>query len=125
MDAFTQQYLETALWSSLEGLGDDSDDTCMDESHSLADISDATVKQAEADCARFQSENEADLEAFAFQYADDEEQAAHYFWLTRNGHGAGFKDDSGIEAVRKRLADAASAFGDCTLYIGDDGEIYN
>lgn len=119
MDAFTRQYLETALWASLEGLDESgSDDTAMDANHSLEDISEETVAQAVADCARFQGENEADLSDI------EDGQAGHDFWLTRNHHGAGFWDRGHPETLGERLTDACHAFGEVNLYIGDDGKIY-
>ena len=49
--------------------------------------------------------------------------AGHDFWLTRNGHGAGFWD-RGLGEVGDRLSNACKAFGSYDLYIGDDGKIY-
>lgn len=97
MDEFTRQYLETALWSSLAG-----DDEPMDKEYCLSDISPETVAQAQADCARFQRENEADLAIF--EEAFDEEMPGHCLWLNRNGHGTGFwdRDVSGVFLFRIR-----------------------
>lgn len=53
-----------------------------------------------------------------------DEYAAHDFWLTRNGHGAGFWDGAWTEPVATELTDAAHAFGSCDLDLGDDGKIY-
>ena len=47
----------------------------------------------------------------------------HDFWLTRNRHGAGFWD-RGLEFVGINLTDAAHAWGEFNLYVGDDGLIY-
>ena len=49
--------------------------------------------------------------------------AGHDFWLTRNGHGAGFWD-RGLGEAGKKLTDAAHAFGECNLYLGDDDVIH-
>lgn len=55
----------------------------------------------------------------------DEELAGHDFWLTRNGHGAGFWDRSELDKpTQGRLTKAAHAFGNSDLYVGDDGRIY-
>jgi hypothetical protein len=51
------------------------------------------------------------------------EQAGHDFWLTRNRHGAGFWD-RGHGAEGADLTQHAKSFGDCDLYVGDDGGIY-
>ena len=56
-------------------------------------------------------------------YSDD--RAGHDFWLTRNGHGAGFWDrDELPDEIGKQLTDAAHKCGERYLYYGDDGKIY-
>ncbi len=50
--------------------------------------------------------------------------AAHDFWLTRCGHGAGFWDGDWPEPAATVLDNAAKAFGNVDLYVGDDGQIY-
>ncbi len=52
------------------------------------------------------------------------EQAAHDFWLTRNGHGVGFWDGDWSEPHAARLTKAAKSFGEVWPYLGDDGLIY-
>jgi hypothetical protein len=51
-------------------------------------------------------------------------QAGHDFWLTRNGHGAGFWDGDWPEAYEKMFTKGAESYGDFTLYLGDDGKVY-
>ena len=113
LDTFTRQYLTTALWSSTDG----PDDTPMDRDYSIEDFSDEALAQAVEDCARFQAEHADDTGAH-------DGRAGHDFWLTRNGHGAGFWDGDWPEAVGERLTDAAHAFGETSPYVGDDGRIY-
>jgi len=48
------------------------------------------------------------------------EQAGHDFWLTRNGHGAGYWD-RGLGEVGEMLSEAATAFGMVDLFVLDDG----
>lgn len=48
----------------------------------------------------------------------------HDFWLTRNGHGAGFWDGDYPDDLGRDLTKAAKVYGSCELYIGDDGLIY-
>ncbi|UCV26747.1 hypothetical protein [Ferribacterium limneticum] len=53
------------------------------------------------------------------------EQLGHDFWLTRNGHGAGFWDrDFGDEHSRKALTELSKVFGETDIYKGDDGLLY-
>jgi hypothetical protein len=56
---------------------------------------------------------------------DDEwTQAGHDFWLTRNGHGAGFWDGDWPEPYASELTRVAKEFGGYSLYLGDYGLIY-
>lgn len=50
------------------------------------------------------------------------ERLGHDFWLSRNGHGAGFFDrDELPKALRDALQSAAEACGVCDTYVDDDG----
>ena len=53
----------------------------------------------------------------------DDEQFGHDFWLTRNGHGAGFWD-RGLGELGQVLTKWAKTFGDCDLYVGDDNLVH-
>jgi hypothetical protein len=102
----------------------------MDQNYSLEDIASETLSQMVTDCDRFQHYNE-DLLSIYYQTVrrvDDPpatSYAGHDFWLSRNGHGAGFFDRDNVpEDTRDKLQDAAKLFSDVGLYIGDDGKIY-
>jgi hypothetical protein len=69
------------------------------------------------DCRDFFNANGADLAVVGAEAAGID------FWLTRNRHGAGFWD-RGLGNLGTRLTDAAQAFGECDLYVGDDGKLY-
>ena len=78
------------------------------------------------DCRRFQEANAADLALYDHPEWTAAELGGHDFWLTRNHHGAGFWDrDCLPEDAGQRLTDAAHEFGECDLYVGDDGMIYS
>lgn len=112
MDQFTKAYIVCALWSST----DDSDQP-LDDNYDADDIAPETLAQMAQDCRDFQEGNAPDL-------ADlDAAQCGHDFWLTRNGHGAGFWD-RGYGNRGDRLTDACKPYGNVDLYIGDDGKIY-
>ena len=112
LDAFYDQYLETALWSEL-----DDDDEPLDGTYSADDIAVSSLAEMRSDCADFVTANTDDL-------ADiDAAQAGHDFWLTRNGHGTGFWD-RGLGAIGDRLASAAKVYGTQGLTVGDDGQLY-
>lgn len=114
MEEITRAYLECALWASTD---DTEGDIPMDRDHDLADLAPCAVKRAAADCARFLAENDRHIGA-------EHVAAGHDFWLTRNGHGAGFWDGDWPKADGEALTAAAHAFGECYLYVGDDGRIY-
>ena len=116
MDAFTRQYVITALWSSLDD-ADDRGGEPLDRSYSPNDLSPETLATMKADCEAFQRNHAADI-------AGDPERAGHDFWLTRNRHGAGFWDGDWPEAVGQRLTQAAHAFGGVDLHVGDDGLVH-
>lgn len=42
---------------------------------------------------------------------DEMGRAGHDFWLTRNGHGAGFGDGDWPEEAGEKLSEAARSFG--------------
>jgi hypothetical protein len=111
LDAFTRAYLECALWSST---GDD--DQPLDDDHSTDDIAPEALQSAIDDCRSFQADNADDLDGL------DAEKSGHDFWLTRNGHGAGFWD-RGLGALGDRLSKASKFYGSCDLYVVD-GKVY-
>ncbi len=117
MDSFTRAYIEAALWSS-----NDDQDISLDKNYTTGDLAPEALARMEADCARFQRENAAPEYGHA-EYSDTE-LAGHDFWLTRNRHGSGFWDWPALSDLRQVLTDAAHAYGECNLYVGDDGLIY-
>lgn len=124
LDSFTQAYIEAAFFTSDEEVGD----------KGYSDLTPETLASILADCNRFQS-SEAYL---TVREAEDNEelgdlfeadggvssQAGHDFWLTRNGHGAGFWDGDWPEPHGEALCGVADAFPDVSLYVGGDGKIY-
>jgi hypothetical protein len=112
LDVFTRQYLTTALWSSL-----DSEGRPLDDNHSTDDLDVDTLEEMVEDCRRFQEENWDKIK-------DNLELAGHDFWLTRNGHGAGFWDGDWPDQVGEELSVAAEKFGEYDLYV-EDGNIYH
>jgi hypothetical protein len=117
MDNFTSSYFESAIWSST-----DDDGTPLDSAGITAELAPETIELFKADCAKFQADNAALLEQ-ANEYQSESRQA-HDFWLTRNGHGAGFWDGDYPKELGEALTRAAKTFGECHLYIGDDNLIY-
>ena len=84
-------YLHAALWT--EEL----------ESYDLKQIHATSVTQALADCNSFVEKAGSLLDELT------EEQIGHDFWLSRNGHGAGFFD-RGLGEIGDKLQEIAGGF---------------
>lgn len=110
LDTFTIQYLKTALWSSSDN-ADDSGGAPLDDNYGVEDFTRAALVSSVQDCKAFQ-------EAHSDLWAEDgksDSDAGHDFWLTRNGHGAGFWDgDYPING--DRLTAASKPYGCVDLY---------
>lgn len=117
MDAFTNAYIETALWSSMDE-SDEQGGEPLDANYGIDDIAPETLARTIADCEAFQL-------AHADAISDELELAGHDFWLTRNGHGAGFWDGDWEDEIGKRLTEASDVYGSVDLYVGDDGLVYS
>lgn len=109
-----KHYTIAALWSST---GDDGEP--LDNMYSLDDIAPEAMQSMTNDVADFVGTNE-DLLITSGQ---SEEQIGHDFWLTRNGHGAGFWD-RGLGDIGDKLTEACKAFGSVDLHVGDDGQVW-
>jgi hypothetical protein len=118
MNNFCRSYAETALWSSNDE-SDESGGEPLDKNYDVSDIAPATIAQMIKDCKDFEEANEDDLDATGLS----EERLGHNFWLSRNGHGAGFFDDVFGE-LGDKLQRAAKVYGTVDLYVGDDGRIH-
>jgi len=138
VDVFTDAYLTAALWSThvcLPVTEGELVDGCMDcpqdhplhgisEDDSLDDhfdesaFSDQALLSAVADCTRFQEAHGDDL------CDEDDERAGHDFWLTRNGHGAGFWDGDYEEEKGNRLTEACEACGELHAWVDEAGSLH-
>lgn len=119
---FVRQYIECALWSST-----DDDGTPLDNAkYSDNELAGETIARFVGDCTKFENacEQFPEFDAVRNGFPNRPSAIAHDFWLTRNGHGAGFWDGDYPEPIATKLTDLAKSFGECDLYIGDDGRIY-
>jgi len=114
-----RQYLATALWSSMDESDENTGGYPMNANYSIQDIDPATAADMIADWRHFRHENADDI-------GDEDSDAAHYFWLTRNGHGANFRDGPRVfgEDQTDNLYHAATKYPEYNLYVGDDGLIH-
>ena len=117
-DTFTTQYVETALWSSIGENGQP-----LDDDFDLCDLAPQFISEATEDCKNFREAN-AELLARAIELGSTSENNAHNYWLTRNGHGAGFRD-RGLGEVGTKLTEACKVYGSVDLYVGDDQLVYS
>lgn len=117
-DDFSDQYVETALWSSTDDEGEP-----LDKNYDANDLDAETHNNMMVDCGNFQSQNKELLERADEVDGQDYSSSGHNFWLTRNGHGAGFWDGD-YQETGDELTEAAKKFGEFDLYVGDDGMIY-
>lgn len=112
LKAFTQATIE-ALYST---------DTGEDGQPPVdADLSDETLADLRADCRSFWRRYGCFVDASDMS----PEQAGHDFWLTRNGHGAGFWDGDWPEPYAEMLTKGSKCYGEFETYLGDDGLIYS
>jgi hypothetical protein len=110
-DDFFNAYIVAALWSTSD------DDEFLDDNHFREDIDKSTMSQMEEDCEAFINEAGHMIPESRLS------RAGHDFWLTRNGHGAGFWDGDWPEHGDE-LTKISEKFGSHDLYVGDDGLIY-
>lgn len=140
-------YLETILWAETVLLPvpeEEVVDGCMlvDDDHplygvrecepldkyfDLEDFSVESLRKACGDCvAFFDRLDEEDLAERACDFTNDE-TIAHDFWLTRNGHGAGFWDGDYRDSeddIGDALSNIAGEFGECWVIVGEDGKLH-
>lgn len=123
---FFSAYIACALWSTTneevyqDGSGPDESLSVKYDEGNLASVS---YQDARDDCHRFMEDNKNALREATCKVGYSYAAAGHDFWLTRNGHGAGFWD-RGLGEVGERLSEAARKEGEVYLYIGDDGKLY-
>lgn len=113
-EVFFEAYLICALWSSIDENGD-----TLDKRFSGDDFSDEAREVLRGDCQQFFNENHN----LMYNANTDSYQHGVDFWLTQNGHGAGFWD-RGYGLAGDDLTKQAKAYGERFLYVGDDGMIH-
>jgi hypothetical protein len=132
IDSVTASYVAIALWSSTDN-ADESGGEPLDDNYTADDLAPEAHEAIRADVAGFLAL--VAEEGIAWREHWSPEQFGHDYWLTRNGHGAGFWDryyvgpsstPDMIAAARigDRLSDLARAAGTSDLYVGDDGALH-
>jgi len=119
-----ESYIECALWASSCYERMDGDNPIpfdmVEDCEGMSDAAQAIMESelrdftAKADLIIFESK---DWEAMGIELPSDS-QIAHDFWLTRNGHGAGFWG-RGIEELGERLTELAESYSERHLWLND------
>jgi hypothetical protein len=87
----------------------------------LGDFDPDFIRQARADCLKFQRDCWELLDEDSEPTAATLAHAGRDFWYTRNGHGCGFWDGDWPEPQGTRLTDAAHAYGEVYAQVFADG----
>lgn len=109
LDDFTRGYLECALFTS--DPEPQSGEWYESECWNIDAIDPESLARAIEVCADFQAANRADLDEVSDTFPATDAQHGHDFWLTRNGHGAGFWD-RGYGELGDKLTDACKPYGE-------------
>lgn len=109
---FVEAYLEMAIFTSADDQG-----RPLDRHYGIENFAYEAIRRANKDCREFQESGEELLR----QHGDDERNGAD-FWLSRNGHGAGFFD-RGYGEDGDLLQDLARSMGEVHVYVGDDKKL--
>lgn len=113
---FLVAYLACALWSSNDESTPEGGEP-LDRNYDISDIHLDSLLKAVDDCERFKREAGKLLKGIP------DDVAGHDFWLTRNGHGAGFWD-RGLGELGDSLTKLCKGFGEVTAIIGDDKMVH-
>lgn len=110
LDTVVDHYLIAALWTEGDGELD---------GFSIRQIDSASRAQVKKDIEAFLSKaTQQGINTSAW----NDEQLGHDFWLTRNGHGAGFWD-RGHEPAGRQLSDICRAFPARHVFVTDAGAL--
>ncbi len=111
LDAAERQYLDTALWSSMDETAPNGGYP-LDQNFNAHDIDMPTMAAMVADWRHFNDTHAHHLTN------DQDNYAPHDFWLTRNGHGVGFPDRPEVygDAIPD-LTGGAKRHGEYDLYL--------
>lgn len=121
MDDFTRGYIDCALWLADEEPGPG--EWSQHPPYSVANIDVDSLGQIVNECTDFQRSQTKNLLDAVVHHDYDSAMAGHDFFLTRNGHGAGYWD-RGLGDIGEELTKAAHGYGEQELYRGDGGKLY-
>ncbi len=128
LDEFTTAYIECMLWSTNDESTPEGG-VPLDENYDIKDIDDNSLRNIIVDCEAFQRKHADSIscgpENLLYTLLRSvKAQAGHDFWLTRNGHGAGFWDGGWEREVGERMSKTCEKMGEVTPCVGVNGKIY-
>lgn len=112
LEKFTAATIEALYFTDT---GDDDEQPSAD-----AELAPETLLNLTADCRSFWHR----FGCYVAAADKTPEQAGYDFWLTRNGHGAGFWDGDWPAPWDDMLDKGAHGYGAFETYLGDDGLIH-
>lgn len=113
LDDFTRAYVTAMLWSTTSS----NTDHPFDRDYEESDLTYEAIADIVEECAWFQEEYKEHIE---YRWR----QAGHDFWLTREGHGAGFWDGDWEEPAATVLTDACKPFKENASVWEENGELH-
>lgn len=101
-------------------------DGCLPGDSSFDELHPDALNSIHTDCSNFERAASKWL-SMAYARGYSRERAGHDFWLTRNGHGAGFWDRDELKAdnIGDELTALCKPFGDSNPWFGDHVEYGN
>lgn len=118
-DEFFEAYLEAALFTSMDESDPNTGGEPLDKNFSMSDLTVAARTKLRRDAAEFFTEALPILGRARCLYKKGTkmEHAGHDFWLTQNGHGAGYWDGDWAEPEAHELTELAKSYGEVNLYV--------
>lgn len=109
-----ESYLTTVLWCENDDEGQQ-----LEANYGIVDIDKESFTEAEKELSLFLKI----VDVLELGSENSTNQIVHDFYLTKNGHGAGFFDGDYPE-TGEMLGKIAIAFGEQYWFVNDDGKIY-
>lgn len=120
-EQFLDGYIEAALWSSHDNSDPETGGDPLDKNYGPEDVTSKTKAKMRKECDDFIRKAKKELTQ-AFEQGMNAGSAGHDFWLTRNGHGAGYWDRD-LGDVGDELSEKAKQYGERYLY-AENGKVY-
>jgi len=114
-DQMIMGYVECMFFTD-DGLSSDG----FEANQSIPHFDQETINKIVEDVLKFLEKADELISSSAMGYP----QAGHDFWLTRNGHGAGFWD-RGLGEVGDKLTEMCKEFGEIAFYLGEEDDKFH